>query len=615
MAEPGTERDNPHETAEPSPGASDVNRRNLFAWAGLATAAGMASLTGPAIAQSAPPAPAPAPVPPPAPPAASPLASGIDSGTVRTAEKVLDLHYTDRERALLLKGLDEQIAGLAKLRGIKHANALAPAAVFSPKLPGAVFAPQANRVRLRPSGPDPALPAGPVDIAFAPAARLGRWIRKGLLTSRALTEIYLDRIARHAPGLHNFITPTPERARAEADAADRDAKAGRFRGPLHGVPYALKDLFDAQGVASTWGAEPFRDQIARSDSAVVRKLREAGAVLLGKTAVGALAYGDIWFDGVSRNPWNPVEGSSGSSAGSASATAAGLCGFAIGTETLGSIVSPSQRCGTTGLRPTFGRISRAGAMALCWSLDKVGPICRAAEDTALVLSALNGADPEDAGALAHGFEYVTNPDVAGMRVGHDPEWFSEATEVDRKALEAAKALGVELVPFKLPDLPTDLMGTMVEAEAAAAFAELTLENQDDLLRWQEENAWPNIFRRVRFFSAVDYIQIDRLRRKVMIAMQAAFAGVDAVLAPNFAANLLVITNFTGHPCLCLRAGFLERTPRTLFDAPIDPAAKPFRATHNVSIWANLFEERAAIRLGRALEAKLNVASERPPGFG
>ncbi len=616
MTRPITVKDGATAEAETPIGATAVNRRDLFAWSaglGLATGAGMAHSGGPAFAQTAPPPAAEPLLKPPVPS----FPSGIDPWIVRSTEKVVGLQYTDRERALLLKGLDEQIAALARLRGVKHDNSLAPASVFSPKLPGAVFAPQANRVRLKPSGPAPALPANPADIAFASAAQLGRWIRSGALTSRALTEIFLDRIARHAPGLHNFITVTPERARAEADAADRDAKAGRFRGPLHGVPYALKDLFDAEGIASTWGAEPYKNQIARRDSTVVRKLREAGAVLLGKTAVGALAYGDIWHDGVSRNPWNPVEGSSGSSAGSASAIAAGLCGFAIGTETLGSIISPSQRCGTTGLRPTFGRISRAGAMALCWSLDKVGPICRSVEDTALVLSVLNGQDPDDAGSLDHGFEYETTPNVAGMRVGHDPEWFSgnSANDVDRKALDAARALGVKLVPFKLPDLPYDLLSTMVEAEAAAAFAELTLDNQDDLLRWQDENAWPNTFRRVRFFPAVDYIQIDRLRRQVMIATQSAFSGVDAVLAPNFVANLLLVTNFTGHPCLCLRAGFVERTPRTLFDAPIDPSASPFRATHNVSVWANLYEERAAIRLGQALEARLNVASERPPGLG
>ncbi|MBI1187001.1 MAG: amidase [Alphaproteobacteria bacterium] len=526
------------------------------------------------------------------------------------AEALAGVSYTEAERSQMLAGLAERLDVIRALRAMEKPNSLAPALTFDPRLPGVAY--DLAQGGDHPMPPETArFPDNPDDVAFASIPQLSRWLHRGEITSRALTEIYLERIARYGAGLQCFITVTPERARAEADGADRGFRQGRVRGWLHGVPYGLKDLFDAEGAPSTWGAEPYANRPpATQDSAVARKLREAGAVLLGKTALGALAYGDIWHDGVCKNPWNPMEGSSGSSAGSASATAAGLCAFAIGTETLGSIVSPSHRCGTTGLRPTFGRISRAGAMALCWSLDKVGPICRRVLDTAHVLAALNGADPADASSLDAGFEFHPMRTPAGMRVGYDPRWFEDAADHDRAFLEAARAVGATLIERAIPDIPVAQLAIGLFVEAAAAFEELTLNNWDDQLDWQDDSAWPNTFRQARFVTAIDYVQADRLRRRAMIQMHEAFDGLDAMIGPNFAGGMLTITNFTGHPQLAMRSGFIDSPARSLQNRPIEgtPVRRVPRAS---SLWAPLFEERTLIRLGHAIETRLGVAAERP----
>nr|WP_281380099.1 amidase [Prosthecomicrobium pneumaticum] len=476
-------------------------------------------------------------------------------------------------------------------------------------------------------GPAPRLPAqaGPLpaddeDIAFSPVTALAGWIASGALSSRRLTEIYLDRIARLGPLLECYAMVTPEIARAEADAADALTRAGINLGPLHGIPYGLKDLFDTKDVVTGWGAEPFRDRVPAADATIVTRLRAAGAVLLGKTTVGALAYNDIWYGGQTRNPWNLNEGSSGSSAGSASATAAGLCAFAIGTETLGSITSPSQRCGTTGLRPTFGRVSRAGGMALCWSLDKVGPICRAVEDTAFVLAALNGFDARDRGSIAAPFGFDRDASIAGLRLGYLPDAFGEgANAVDHAALEAARRLGVEVVPVGLPDLPYGALMNILYAEAAAAFEGLTLGDLDDTLTWQDDGAWPNTFRKARFLSAVDHVQLDRLRYRVMRALDGLFGEVDTLIGPFMTGPMLIASNFTGHPCLHLRAGFLESGSRSLASlgagklttGTADDAGRTFTVPQGISLWGRLFEEGPILALGMALEKELGVAARRP----
>jgi Asp-tRNA(Asn)/Glu-tRNA(Gln) amidotransferase A subunit family amidase len=536
----------------------------------------------------------------------------ITTRTVAEAEKLQGISLTPDERAMMIETLEGRLETMAALRAVETPNMIAPALTFNPKLPRKNIPSQKNVLTLTPSARP--FPKNEADIAFASVADLGAWLRSRAITSAQLTELYLKRIADHDSKLNAFITVTPALAREQAAKADDDFKAGADRGPLHGIPYGLKDLADTKGILTTWGAAPFKDRTPDNDAEVARKLRLGGAVLLGKTACGAIAYGDQWFGARTRNPWNPEEGSSGSSAGSASAVAAGLCGFAIGTETLGSIVSPSERCGTTGLRPTFGRVSRAGFMALCWSFDKVGPICRSVEDTAAVLSVINGFDADDPGAARMGFTYEAASDVSGMTVGYVPSWFEEGDDTDRKALEALRALGVTLKEFPWPEVDFRSLIEIVLVESAAAFSDLTLSNRDDELVWQSPQAWPNTWRAARFVSAVDYVQIDRLRRRVMEEIGAAFEGFDALIGPHFAGGALLATNATGHPQLALRTGYAQRAARIPGAGENEEGRETFRAPRGVSLWADLFEERKIIALGAALERRLAVVGDRPPGF-
>ena len=547
----------------------------------------------------------------------------ITERSLAEAEKLFGLQFSAAERQLILdepveEGEDgffaNQIKNLHSMRSLEMPNSFAPAMTFDPRLPGVAYPEQANAVALYPEE-IAALPDNAEDIAFASVKQQARWMTTGQITSRELTDIYLERIEQYGELLECFVTVTPDIARAQADQADRERATGQVRGPLHGIPYGVKDLMDTKDILTTWGAEPYKERIASRDGAVVRRLQDAGAVMLGKTTLGALAWGDIWFGGETRNPWNPKEGASGSSAGSGSATAAGLCSFGIGTETLGSIVSPVDRNGLTGLRPTFGRVSRAGAMALCWSLDKIGPMCRNAEDNALVLSVLNGFDVDDASSIDMGFSYDGRQPVSNLTVGYDPSWFEgeDVRSTDKSALEAIARLNVTLKEITLPDLPVSEIMAPLGAESAAAFEELTLSGRDDLLRRQIKNAWPNSFREARFYSAVDYVQADRLRRDVMKKTHEFFSQVDVVFGPSFGTQMLSLTNFTGQPCLAMRAGFEEITPRELFDHPENDTDETLhRIPRSVSLWSKLFEEGKLIQVGRALEAELGVVNERPP---
>lgn len=544
----------------------------------------------------------------------------ITIDTIVAAEQLLGVNYTASERALMLDNLEGMIEGALARRKHIFPNDLPPATRFDPRLPGATPpAPQKPLVRSdRKVGP---LPESEDEIAFAPVADLSRWIESGAISSRRLTDIYLDRIERFAPALECMVTVIADLARAEADTADARLRDGTYLGPLHGIPYGLKDLFDTDGIRTSWGAKPYSDRVPNSNARIVDLLRAAGAVLIAKTTAGALAYGDIWFGGKTRNPWNLNEGSSGSSAGSASATAAGLVGFSIGTETLGSITVPSQRCGTTGLRPTFGRVSRIGGMALCWSLDKIGPICRSVEDTALVLDVLNGYDHRDRGSLDVPFNFDATSGLDGVRLGYDPSWFEGdgVTDLDRAALEAARHIGVELVEIALPDLPYGSLMNIVFAEAAATFEELTLSNRDDELVWQDAEAWPNAFRKARFLSAVDHVQLDRLRFRTMQVMDDAFKQVDAMIGPVMTGPMLVISNFTGHPSLVMRVGF--ETTATRADPLLSagsvktgtrrPEEKLFEVPGGITLWTGLFNEGLLCNIGMALEDRLQVAARRP----
>lgn len=577
-----------------------ATRRAVLQGSALALVAGLAGRAG--AAES----------PPKRPPTNVPGASAVESD-IAAAERVLGLSFTGAERAQLARGYDQVLGQLGTIRKLDLPNDVSPACRFDPRLPGKKYT--ASMARMRGRAPDAGpLPSTPADIALAPAWKLAQWLRSKAISSTELTRLYLERIERLAPRLENFITVTSELALAQAKEADAGLARGRVLSPLHGVPYGLKDLFDVAGVQTTWGAEPFSNRPApEQDAAIVEKLRAAGAVLLGKTAVGALAYGDIWHGGRSRNPWNPQEGSSGSSAGSASATAAGLAGFGIGTETLGSIISPSHRCGTAGLRPTYGRVSRHGGMSLCWSWDKVGALARSVADCGLILSVINGGDPRDWGSIDSPFGFDWHARINTLRVGYVPAFFEGvgSTDIDRRALAAMRDLGVTLVEVSFPDLPLATLNQLVTIEAAAAFSDLTISNRDDTLKWQDDAAWPNSWRRARLFPAVDMVQLERLRRRTMVAFDEIFSKVDALIGPNYAGGALVATNATGHPSLAIKAGFIDAPTRGLRDEPVDPAGPKHRVPRTVSLWARLFREDVLISLGRALEEKLGVASEHP----
>jgi Asp-tRNA(Asn)/Glu-tRNA(Gln) amidotransferase A subunit family amidase len=540
----------------------------------------------------------------------------ITISDITSAEKLLGITYSNSEREQMVQNLEGQILSAKLRRGMELDNKIPMASKFDPRLPGCQM-PSSRSVTARDNSIK--LPKKEEDIAFSNVGEQGTWIKNGLITSRKLTQIYLDRIEKFNSKLECFATVTKDQALAEADAMDSLTSANINLGPLHGIPYGLKDLFDTKGVRTGWGAEPYENRVPTEDAEIVKRLRAAGAVILGKTTLGALAYNDIWYGGRTKNPWNLNEGSSGSSAGSASATAAGLCSFAIGTETLGSITSPSQRCGTTGLRPTFGRVSRQGGMALCWSLDKVGPICRCVEDTGIVLSTLNGYDENDLSSISAPFNFDTTENIKDLVIGYLPEAFGKgATEVDREALKVATSLGAKVKEVKLEDLPYMSLINILYAEAGAAFEQLTLSNEDDTLTWQDDGAWPNTFRKARFLSAVDHVQLDRLRYLVMKALDNLFSEIDVLIGPFDTGPMLVASNFTGHPCLHLRAGFEQLASRgaaSLGEGKLNTGeagtGEKFLVPHGISLWGRLFEEEKILNFGMALEKELSVFKKRP----
>ena len=540
----------------------------------------------------------------------------ITISDITSAEKLLGITYSNSEREQMVQNLEGQILSAKLRRGMELDNKIPMASKFDPRLPGFQM-PSSRSVKARENSIK--LPKKEEDIAFSNVGEQGTWIKNGLITSRKLTQIYLDRIEKFNSKLECFATVTKDQALAEADAMDSLTSANINLGPLHGIPYGLKDLFDTKGVRTGWGAEPYKNRVPTEDAEIVKRLRAAGAVILGKTTLGALAYNDIWYGGRTKNPWNLNEGSSGSSAGSASATAAGLCSFAIGTETLGSITSPSQRCGTTGLRPTFGRVSRQGGMALCWSLDKVGPICRCVEDTGIVLSTLNGYDENDLSSIRAPFNFDTTENIKDLVIGYLPEAFGKgATEVDREALKVATSLGAKVKEVKLEDLPYMSLINILYAEAGAAFEQLTLSNEDDTLTWQDDGAWPNTFRKARFLSAVDHVQLDRLRYLVMKALDNLFSEIDVLIGPFDTGPMLVASNFTGHPCLHLRAGFEQLASRgaaSLGEGKLNTGeagtGEKFLVPQGISLWGRLFEEEKILNFGMALEKELSVFKKRP----
>lgn len=522
--------------------------------------------------------------------------AGISLRTIMEAEKLASVEFNDAERQQILNSIDNVLELYDAIRDAKLANGDGPAEVFDPRLPGMEFETVRRPARFTPIEPMP-LPEHEDDIAFASIAQLSQWIHSGALTSEALTTLYLNRMKRFGPQLECVVTLMEEQALAQARRADRELRAGISRGPLHGVPWGAKDLLDTAGVRTTWGAAPFKDRVPEHDAAVVAKLEDAGAVLIAKLTLGALAYGDIWFGGKTRNPWNLEQGSSGSSAGSAAAVAAGLCAFTIGTETYGSIMSPSARCGAAGFRPTFGRVSRAGAMALCWSLDKIGPICRSADDCAYVLEAIHGPDLADESTIDLPLNLDMTKSMRGVRVGYFKNEFESraARDEDHATLRALEEMGCELVPVELENGPYGgIIFFVISVEAAAAFDELTRSNLDDQMVWQDDAAWPNTFRATRLTSAVEFMNARRLRRRYMRRVAELFDGVDVMIAPSRHGAMHALTNMTGHPALTIRQGYRDD-------------GTPFAVT----MWGRLFDDATLLAVGSRLERSLGAAERRP----
>ncbi|MHC4974985.1 MAG: amidase [Planctomycetota bacterium] len=525
---------------------------------------------------------------------------GISVESLKKAEELLGITFTDTEREQMRVSLDGNKEIYDLLRETAYENALAPAETFDPRIPGKQYNLDRASSEATPRNAILSLPSDPLDIAYARVADLAHWIRSKQISSVELTRLYLDRLHTINERLECVITFTDDLAMRQAQRADERLARGDHLGPLHGLPWGAKDLLDTRDIKTTWGARPFKDRIGTLDAAVVEKLSDAGAVLIAKTTLGSLAYGDIWFDGRTNNPWNPEQGSSGSSAGSASATAAGGVAFSIGTETYGSIMSPASRCGASGFRPTFGRVSRHGAMALCWSLDKIGPICRSANCCELVLEAINGYDPRDAGSIDAKLRFEETRRLGELTIGYDPSHYEgeRVSDGDRQVLQICKDAGCTIKEIEIPSGPFGaIIFLSIIVEGAAAFDRLTRDNQDDLMKWQSDQAWPNSFRAGRLIPAVEYMQARRLRRRYMHQMDELFSDLDIIIEPQSAGSLHALTNMTGQPALTFRTGFRDDgTPRAN------------------TIWGNLFQDEQVLSAGHQIESSLDIRHKRPPLF-
>ena len=474
---------------------------------------------------------------------------------VSQAQKILGLDFSDAKIDLLLPGLDDQRANFERLRQFPLSNAVPSAMLFNPIPVGMKF--ETVRKKFKLSSPGRVkLPDNPDELAFYSIGQLSALIKSRQLTSEKLTRLYIDRLKKYGPKLECVVTLTEDLALEQARRADREIAAGKYRGPLHGIPYGAKDLLATKDIKTTWGSVPFKDQVFTEDATVIKRLEAAGAVLVAKLTMGELAWGDVWFGGKTRNPWNLKQGSGGSSAGPGAATAAGLVAFAIGSETHGSIVDPCTRCGVTGLRPTYGRVSRTGAMALSWSMDKLGPICHTVEDCAIVFNAIYGPDGLDQTVYDQPFNYDPKIKLSALKIGYLKKDFDKAhSETDAATLARLRELGATLIPIELPDVPLRAISFVLATEAAAAFDDLTRSGRDDLMVRQMEQAWPNAFRECRFIPAVEYIQANRIRYQLIQETARALQDIDLFLAPSFDGNSEHLTNLTGHPCVVLPNGF------------------------------------------------------------
>lgn len=490
----------------------------------------------------------------------------VDGETIKAAEDLAGIELTEEQREQLRQRLGRQLSGFRRMQEISIPNSVPPAVHFDPRPQNFELRTSKEPPKIELGKPVTAPPSDLEEACFASVADLSRWIQSGDISSYDLTEMYLDRLKRHDNKLHCVITLTEELALEQADRADEEISAGKIRGPLHGIPWGAKDLLNTKGIRTTYGAKPFEDQVLDDDATVVEKLRDAGAVLLGKLTLGALAMGDVWFGGKTRNPWNPDQGSSGSSAGPCAATAGGLVGFAIGTETLGSIVSPCTRCGTTGLRPTFGRVSRGGAMALSWSMDKIGPIARSVEDCALIFAGIHGVDPRDPTTIDAAFDWPPPKPVEKLRVGYLKSAFESrrTSEEDKATLAVLEKVFTKVTPVELPqEFPVNAMISILNAEAATAFDEITRNGQVDELVSQNPGSWPNSFRASRFIPAVEYLRANRLRTQLIEATHEKMKDIDVFVSPSFGGSTLSLTNLTGHPCVVMPNGFRDGSPMSI----------------------------------------------------
>jgi len=495
-----------------------------------------------------------------------PTPNPITRETMKEAEKIIGLKFSDAKIDSMLSGLKDQLANYEGIRKIALANSVPPVLQFNPIPVGMKF--DSTRRPFIMSDPGKVeVPKNFEELAYYSVGQLSELIRTRKITSTQLTKMYLGRLKKYGPTLECVITLTEGLALKQAKRADDEIAAGKYRGPLHGIPYGAKDLLATKGIKTTWGSVPYKDQVFDYDATVIKRLEDADAVLLAKLTMGELAWGEVWYGGMTRNPWNIKEGSSGSSAGSAAATSAGLVAFSIGTETWGSIVSPSTVCGTTGLRPTYGRVSRTGAMALSWSMDKIGPICRTVEDCALVFNAIHGPDGEDQTLFDLPFNYTPAIDLKGLKIGYlTKEFEAEKTNLANDSLTLVKLtqMGATLVSVEMPKSFTPDLNIILSVDAGAAFDELTRSGKDDLLVRQIKDAWPNVFRLSRFIPAVEYIQANRVRWLAIQEMKTLMDSVDILIAPSMEGDNSLLTNLTGHPVVVVPNGFSkEGTPTSI----------------------------------------------------
>ncbi|MCY7380237.1 MAG: amidase [Gemmatimonadaceae bacterium] len=524
----------------------------------------------------------------------------ITPATIACAEEISGLKFTDAQRQQMVDGLKSQETQIQQLRTIALDNAVAPAVHFDPVPPGVTLRLPAKRAMVRSRVPARTMPRELDELAFLPVTELSELVRRRKVTATQLTEMYLARITRYDPALKAVITVTRERALRQAREADAEIARGTYRGPLHGIPWGAKDLLAVKGYKTTWGAGPYREQTIDADAAVVQRLDAAGAILIAKLTLGELAQGDIWFGGTTKNPWNLSQGSSGSSAGPGSAVAAGLVGFAIGTETLGSISSPATRNGVTGLRPTFGRVPRTGAMALSWTMDKIGPMARSVEDCALVLEAIHGPDNFDRAVKNIPFSWDASLKPSSLRIGYNKAAFDLAERNDKNevqhgtkrfddaALAVFRTMGVTLVPVELPEMPYGAMRLVLTAEGAAAFDELTRSGRDAELVQQTPRDWANTFRTARFIAAVDYVNANRARTLAMLKWHALFETVDVIVTPTNVGSQLTATNLTGHPAVILPSGFRDTSETDRTQVPV-----------SLTFLGGLYQEAALLAVAKA----------------